>query len=202
MITPFCKHDPNREVLYCATVQPFAKRIPGNRALNNIGPVIAGDTFTPVKSACGTIAFQGTNPLLMDAMRGQRLLLNRPPFENGIAPDLSNIYTPTIRKYGKGYTSYNDINAGQYQYWVPKQPEVYFSPVFVKPSKIKHTILTDPMDIKHPQWNRVPNPCEWNKCLVNQNVDSYTHDTLEFREQLIALQQRRENERDYRYRIM
>lgn len=202
MITQFCKHDPNGTVPYRVSHQPYANVAVGNRALNAIGPQLQVNQYTPVPSPCGGTGYQGINPLLIDSMRGQKLILNRPHFETGIAPDLSNIYTPLIRQYGKGYRNYSDINAGQYQYWVPKQPEVYFPPVFTKPSKVVHEIFTDPMDIQHPQWERVPNPCKWDKCKTKNTIDSFTHDTLEFREQLMARQMRRENERDYRYRVM
>lgn len=208
MITSFCKHDPNGTVAYRTSKQPYPGIVNGNRALNGIGPQLMPKQYTPVgASPCGGAAYQGINPLLIDPMRGQKLLLNRPHFESGIAPDLSNVYSPWIRSYGRGpngggYRDYSDINAGQYQYWVPKQPEVYFPPVFTKTSKIVHSIFTDPMDIQHPHWERVPNECRWDKCLSKQTVDSFTHDSLEFREQLMARQMRRENERDYSYRVM
>lgn len=203
MITQFCKFDPSGTVNYRTSKQPCPVSVVGTQALNAIGPKLMPHQYAPVNpSPCGGVAYQGTNPLLIDSMRGQKLLLNRPHFESGIAPDLSNVYSREISQYGKGYRDYGDINAGQYQYWIPKQPEVYFPPVFTKQSKIVHSIFTDPMNIQHPHWERLPNDCRWDKCQSKRTVDSFTHDSLEFREQLMASQMRRENERVYKYRVL
>ena len=205
MITQFCHHKPNGNQVYRSSTQPFATESNAEsnaiHALNPIGPILQTKQYTPVSTRECKNALLGQNPLLIDPMRGQRLLLNTPHFESGIAQDLSNVYTPTMREYGRKYASYKDINAGRVQYWVPDKPEVYFRPVFTVPSRVVHSIYTDPMDVQHPHFERVPNECQWNAC-VPQATDSFTKDTIEFREQLMARQMRRENERDYRYRVM
>lgn len=201
----FCNPKPNTEVLYRQSIQPNCLPEQGEKILNTFGPVLMTADYSlpqPRDRVCPN-GLVGVNPLLIDPMRGTKLLLDRPEYSSGIKADLSNIYTPAIRKYGQQpYKSYGDINAGQYKYWVPNNIQVFFEPVFDTPARVEHTILTDPMDIQHPQFNRYPlQKCEWNKC-EQQDCNSFTWDTLNFRENLIASQMRRENERDYKYRVM
>jgi len=140
----------------------------------------------------------GANPLLVDAARGSRLLLDRPPLVGGVSVGNvphDEIYTPQMSGYGKNYTSYLDITGGQIQYNInPSIQDVYYAPNFVTPSKVIHEIRMDPMGVVRPEYPRQPlTPYMWDPCHKIQ-CDSFTHDSLEFREDLMASQMRKQNE--------
>ncbi|MFO0089870.1 MAG: hypothetical protein ACK518_03630 [bacterium] len=201
MISSYCKSHPNYELAYRMSIQPrdTPPELQGNRAIGVMGPSLNQTEYKEVRSACGRKGYEGTNPLLMDSMRGERLILDRPPLESNI--HWTNVYRREIDNYGRNYRDYNDINAGQISYWVEKRPEVYVPPIFKNPTTVVHTIMTDPMDIKHPHFERIPiDTCPWS--CDSSDCDSFTHDQVEFREQIMASQMRRENERDYKYRVM
>lgn len=173
--------------------------------LNKPGVRLASWEYTRVApTPCGPIpGYVGSNPKLVDAMRAQRLTLDR-PHTTGEMPvgNVSHdaIYTPEMAAYGKDYLNYGDINAGQIQYYLTETSAFpYIDPVYATPAEVAHVVRTDPMGVARPEYPRAPlTAYAWDPC-VNTD-DSFTHDTLTHREDLMALQSRRRNQQEYGYR--
>lgn len=162
--------------------------------INQISPVIDYSTYVKVSESDTCSGYQGTNPLLMNPIRGQSLILDKPPYLGEIP--LENIYANT---YNTTYSSYFDMNSGQIQYWLPKDNgQVYREPVFTTPAEVTKNVFIDPMGVAKPEYNR--NSFEtyaWNKCKSIH--DSFTHDALEHRQELTEKQMSSMNRREWKY---
>lgn len=194
---------------YCTSKQvygqsispPFQKRkIEFSIPINKIGPVRDNKWYIPVKTnlsnQCKT-SYAGFNPILMDPMRSQRLMLDQPHLTGQVAVGnvcKDQIYTKHFSEYGKNYTGYKDINGGDIQYWVSESSgDPYGEPVFSTPALVDREIFIDPMGRVLPQYNRLSTAnYDWDPC--NQDAcNSDTHDALEFRQELTEAQQRKWN---------
>lgn len=167
--------------------------------LNKIGVDYQINQYDFVENQQGIpYAWKGTNPLLMDQVRGYPLLLDRPNFTGevpvGNVPH-DEIYTPYYSRYGKYYSNYNNITGGQIQYYVDSSiADPYFKPNFVTPAKVTYVAKVDPMGVYRFDYNRDSlQPYSWNMCKKDE-CDSFTHDTLEFRQELMEKQMRPRNE--------
>lgn len=133
------------------------------------------------------------NPLTFDAMRGLRMELDRPHYTGSV----DDVYASEYTQYGSDYTNYMDMNTGQIQYHIntaTKNP--YSTPVFTTPAVVGKVQFVDPNGIVKPEYPRQA-PLDWSS---KNPVDSFTHDTLTFREDLIARQQRKNNQSNWMYR--
>jgi hypothetical protein len=208
---PNCNKSFNLE--YCDVNQIYKQDIqPKNDRdftipLNSIGPVLEKCQYIPISSNLSEqckVSFLGTNPLLTEAVRAQKLLLDRPHYTSQVQVGdvkTDEIYSSKFAKYGKGYTDYKDINAGNVMYWLSNtSTEAYASPVYVEPAVVNHSLFVDPMGVVKPEYNRLPlKAYGWDKCC-GQECDSFTHDSLGFREDITSSQQRKRNQSDYSYR--
>jgi hypothetical protein len=153
--------------------------------------------YTPLQ--CGSkVCYEGTNPLLYEPMRGQKLLLDRPNLVSNVkVGDVShdNIYTPLVKSYGGKYCNYEQIAGGQIQYWVPYCSNVFESPVFTTSAVVADEIYIDPMGVAKPQYSRYPTP-NLNDTSV---YDSRTLDTIKYRENLMASQLATMNQTEFKY---
>jgi hypothetical protein len=156
--------------------------------------------------------FIGTNPLLFNAARAQRLALDRPnytgkplgnvgeknPSGNSL---LAHVYSSAYTNYGKDYLpDYSNVNTGQIQYYVNSDiAEPYYEPVFVTPAKVHKVLYTDPMGVQKPEYNRESSaPYMFNACDSSaENCLSSTHDALEFRQELMEKQMAKVNQSRY-----
>ena len=170
--------------------------------LNRLGVRLDAQCYTPVTSdSCPCTVYRGTNPLLVDAPRGDVLLLDRPPLTGevqiGNTPE-DEIYTPFYSTYGRNYKNYSDITGGQIGYYLDKDTSnAYFQPNFVTPARVQHSLYVDPMGNVRPEYDRISTtPYNWNECKKDA-CDSFTHDTLEFRQELMEKQMRKRNEQRY-----
>jgi hypothetical protein len=143
------------------------------------------------------------NPLTYDVQRAIQTVFDEPNYTGQV--NVGNvchdeIYTPMYRKYGKGYRNYMDINAGQIQYYIDNtQSEVYENPNFTTPSVVRSRLFVDPMGTVKPQYDRFPlTPYSWNKPY--DGCDSYTHDELVFRQDIMDKQMRKMNQENWVYR--
>jgi hypothetical protein len=146
----------------------------------------------------------GNNPLLFDPRRNIITKLDRPPYTGDVPVGnvcKDQIYTEYFKQYGKNYRNYSDINAGQIQYYTDSSlSDAYFKPVFVNPAVVNHRVFKDPMGATKPAYDRQSLvPYDWNQC-DKQACDSFTHDQVEFREDLMARQMRKMNEQDWQLR--
>ena len=185
--------------------------------LNNTGLELDSQNYRPVLFDNKTLAFDGNNQKLIDAMRAQKLILDRPNFTRQIQVGdavKDEIYTKEYSKYGQSYTNYTDMNTGDIQYYVdPSIMRPYYDPVFTTPASVNTVNVKDPMDVVKPEYRRNSLASyKWKYCptkyeCMNNNsnkkcdifdlydgCDSRTHDELEFRQELMEKQQRKINQ--------
>jgi hypothetical protein len=197
----------------CSSTQTYEQSVQPNNNnkytnLNVLGLHLQTEKYTPV--SCGDnpcpYGYNGTNPLLIDQVRGEKLLLDRPNYTGSVSVGdvcVDQIYSPYYRNYGKNYTSYTDISGGQYQYYLPSDDtaNAYAYPNYVDKALVDHTVFIDPMGVAKPEYNRQSlKNYSWNPQAQNRDCDSYTHDTLEFRQELMEKQSRKMNQSNWEYR--
>ena len=191
---------------YNKSIEPSQTGNNTQRNLNHIG-LDLDPNYVPVhcpnSRGCEN-TWAGTNPLLLDPRRNILTKLDRPNYISSVPVGnvcQDQIYTPFFRNYGKNYRNYSDINGGQIQYYTNDSlTEAYFDPVFTTPAVVDHQIFIDPMGAVKPEYNRKSlAQYDWNQCN-KQACDSFTHDSLEFRQDLMALQMRKMNQQDWQLR--
>lgn len=200
------------DLAYCTSKQIYNQNIQPSCTpytqfnLNKLGVTLETDKYRRVEPSginskqCQS-AYLGSNPKLVEPVRAQPLLLDRPNYTGhvpvGNVPH-DEIYTPFFSKYGKGYTNYSDITGGQIQYYVTTDnANAYYPPNFVTPALVNHELHVNPMGIVYPQYNRIPlDSYGWDKCHKDQ-CDSSTHDALQFRQGLMERQMRTINQQRY-----
>lgn len=166
----------------------------GNLPLNTIGPKLEISNYQALKGKNGSIVFAGNNPKLIDVPRAELTLLNQPNL-TGTLPvgdvDHDQIYTKQISEYGGVYTNYRNINNGMIGYYISKDiADPYYVPNYITPAKVDFDMWIDPMTNMKPEYRRSSekkygwDPCNKDEC------DSYTHDSLEFRQELMEAQSR------------
>ena len=74
-----------------------------------------------------------------------------------------------------------------------KKTDVYYKPVYTIRSNVSHEIFTDPMGSIKPQYPRV----RLTKHLRELSDYQFDRDQIEFREDLMALQQRKNNQSNW-----
>lgn len=114
------------------------------------------DANAPGSAGCsGTVYAQPFDPRLFDARRGQYNPLDRPPYTGEVL--LKDVYSPELTRYGKDYTTYSDIDAGQIQYYYSRDiAGAYSLPNFTQRSEVDRGIFKDPMGAIKPVYTRCP----------------------------------------------
>lgn len=150
------------------------------------------------KQGCPKVQYTSTDPRLISAKNsGQVLTLDNPPIETDQI--LNTISTDAkLNGYGQQYRTYSDINAGQIMYSINKsRQEPFFAPNFTTSARVHGILYQDPMGAIKPQYTR--QPLKSRDCLdtTNHNYEgglSWIHDSMEHRQDLLALQMRKSNE--------
>lgn len=152
--------------------------------------------------ACSEKQYISQDPRAISSFHdGQQLTFGAPYLDATMK--LKDIYTdPKMKDYGKTtYSSYLDVNAGDILYYVDKSiSDAFSTPVYANPAYSKGYILVDPMGGIRPQYDRCPVK---NPNLLQTKKDNFDYklswlqDSNEFREDLIARQQRTNNEQIY-----
>ena len=197
----------NNQVFDAPTIQPRnATTCSENVPLNSMGIRLDG-RYKRVKHnipGCHTGFVTFDNPLSYCPVRAVRTVFDRPNYTGQV--NVGNvckdeIYDPMYSDYGKNYRNYMDINAGQIQYHIDKwRLDAYAEPNFSTPAKVTSKLFVDPNGIVKPEYERVPlNKYNWNKYQNGSYdaCDSFTHDTMEFRQDIMARQQRKNNQSDW-----
>jgi len=118
--------------------------------------------------------------------------LDRPPWTGNVR--LKDIYDEKYTNYGKNYTNYKDIHAGQIMYYLDKDIDPPFSlPVYTIRSNVQTDVFKTPMGGLWPQYAKVPTT--QNSRYVSPQ--QFTRDTVYQREDIMALQQARHNRERY-----
>lgn len=133
---------------------------------------------------------------LFDVRHNHYMQVDTPPIQviyNLINDNVSG--NPALSNYGKNYTDYASVNAGQIQYYVDKElAEPFYSPVYGIKSGAIGTTYKDPMDSSKPVFTKeYPPECKYptGTCL------SFINDTTKFRDDIISRQQRVHNQQKY-----
>lgn len=173
--------------------------------LNSMGIRLDG-TYNKVAtpfSGCKTGFVTFDNPKSYDPIRAIRTVFDRPNYTGKV--NVGNvchdeIYDKMYTQYGKGYRNYMDINAGQIQYYIDSAvKDPYSYPNFTDPAVVRTRLFVDPNNIVKPQYDRWPmKEYSWNKQGGKYDAcDSYTHDTMEFRQDIMERQQRKNNQESW-----
>ena len=134
--------------------------------------------------------FTSLDPRLIDPVRGIRMTLNAPVFDGTLPAadryDSSDIGTQTYRQY-------EDIHGGQVFYYLDGyMTQPYASPNFQLRVKVEPDVFQDPMGALKPEYVRTP-------IADAAYISGYRNDQdeLSHREDMMALQMRPQNRRDW-----
>jgi hypothetical protein len=172
-------------IIYNAYQQPALVEPPRSRKnYNNDFGLTESPGFFEEQSACGGKGYWAAfDARLIDSFRGEKTILDRPSLQGSIP--LNSIYDKKYENYGKNYTNYRSINAGQIQYYNDKSiGDPFFQPVYTIRSGTVARVFKDPMDSLKPYYDKIPDQ----KTLHNLSDDQQTRDTLSFREDIMSKQ--------------
>jgi hypothetical protein len=150
----------------------------------------------PVAPGCPQPVYLSRDPRQFDSPRADYIPLDTIPIDGNVR--LRNIYAVPDR-YGIGFKAYEQIDDGQIVYYIDKSIEdAFFKPVFSEPAQETSLLFRDPMGAMKPEYNRdalinTANPTvttakKYPYCL------SFIQDTQSQREDIMALQQRKNNQ--------
>lgn len=130
---------------------------------------------------------------LVDERHSYNMLLNERPSQFVYDKFNDNVSgNPSLKNYGKNYTSYSDVTGGQIRYYIDKDlSEPFFNPVYGMTSKSTGMVYKDPMDNLVPSYNK-----EYSTDLIENGL-SFINDTTKFRDDIISRQQRINNSQRY-----
>lgn len=143
-------------------------------------------------NGCSSPLYFSYDPRLKNELRPIPLLLDKPPYHGDVRWE--NVYNDDLYKYGQNYKNYEDIHAGQIQYYVDKDlAPVLFGPNFTIKSNVNGQIFKDPMGAVKFASTREP-------LLINgSNISEYQsiRDEMEYRENLMHSQMAVPNQSNY-----
>lgn len=154
-------------------------------------------TNCPVAPSCPSTVFLSRDPRQFDSPRADYIPLDTVPIDGNVK--LKDIYDKKFENYGVGFTPYEEIKDGQILYYIDSSIEnAFYKPVYSEPAEETMNLFKDPMGAMKPEYNRtalvnninptVAFPTSYPYCL------SYLQDTQSFREDIMALQQRKNNQ--------
>jgi hypothetical protein len=159
-------------------------------------------------STCAGVTYINSDPRLYNAYAATWLRLDTPPMYSAQKIDTLP-YNNNLYKYGQDYSSYADIDGGNIMYYIDKSIEdPLFNPLFSKKSAEISTLYKDPMGNFKPEYARIPigqGIGEYNPIINNTNTENSTtdyclssmRDTQYQREDILALQMRKNNQTRY-----
>jgi len=148
--------------------------------------------------------YYSSDPRLISASHGgQSLTLDNPPIDGKIYLDELST-NKNLDNYGKYYSTYSDINAGNITYYIDNSiKDPLFKPIFSIPARLTSTLYEDPMGSIKPQYDRQPlnyyDPINSDKNDYKGNLP-WLQDTQEYREDIISKQMNKHNEQRFDYR--
>jgi len=150
--------------------------------------------------SCGDreVYYSNDPTLISVAHGGDVLMLDRPPINGNVR--LKDVYSPKLREYGKTYKDYSDIKAGQILYYIDKSiADPIIEPVFENPASVTGWVYQDPMGSLKPYYCRVPveHTDVYDTKKYTPGQLTWMRDSLESREDLIALQMDEQNRKKY-----
>ena len=197
----------------CHNEEIFASRVsppnPTNGKHDSINPQVLTQKYAPnfmkIEGRAGAApVWTAIDPRLISAGGhfGLCTALDLPPIDGSVR--LKNVYDEYLRGYGKNYSGYNDINAGQIMYWTDETfDSPTFEPVFSNSAEVTGTVYVDPMGGIKPQYYRKPLTATNPTTTRNTNYGgelSWIQDSQEQREDIISKQQIPTWQSDWSYR--
>lgn len=158
-----------------------------------------------VAKGCPQPTFISRDPRQFNAARAEYLPIDTPPIDGDVR--LKNIYNEEYDSYGNlgGFQPYANIKDGQIMYYLDRSiADAFYHPVFSEPAEQTLNLYKDPMGAMKPEANR--------KALINTENPAVTQptfypyclssiqDSQSFREDLMALQQRKHNQEKWSVR--
>lgn len=145
----------------------------------------------------GNQTWLSLDPRLYDPIRNEYLCLDRPPSTGDVK--LKDIYNEKYTNYGITIKPYNQIDDGQIVYYTDRSIEdAFFSPVWSEPAINQASLDKDPMGSMKPDYTRKPILNTENPTVTT--VESYPYclsfiqDSQSHREDIMAYQQRKNNQ--------
>ena len=146
----------------------------------------------PSQKCPGNVYATYCDPRVRHAPTGDLIKLDRVPYTGHVA--LENVYNEDLRNHGKNYTSYQDIHAGQIQYYIsPEDREANQRPVYTLESNTVQTIREDPMGGLIPEYKREP----LSHGILNASRYQDTRDQLQYREDIMDGLMYQQNKTNY-----
>jgi hypothetical protein len=203
--TPLCSSTPNSTIFYENTNPNAQETINGMCVVNNGCTTNSSYTYLNQRGVAQSPWFvqskQNKNEVISTKMDARLVDPARNNIQNlDIKPiqvyyDLihDNIsHNPNLKDYGKNYKDYSSVTGGQIQYYVDSQEsEPFYSPVYAAKTKSIGYSWTDPMGAVKPQFEK-EYPLKTSFTGLSWLDDSCSH-----RDDITALQQRKNNEQKY-----
>lgn len=159
------------------------------------------DQFKAVEcnsKGCESINYVSNDPRLFHGMRGYIALDARPV--QSLTP-LSQVYDEKLRGYGKHYSGYDTVSAGDITYYTGKErSSPYYAPLFDEKNKYSKVLYRDPMSAIKPEYPReVKNPTLVGdvECSDDKYCLSWIRDTQMQRDDILTSQMAKINQRRY-----
>lgn len=147
-------------------------------------------------ACCPKVTYISNDPRQYDTLRAQYLPLDSVPINGDVR--LKNIYKNRYDNYGIGFKPYENIDDGQILYYVDKGiSDAFYKPVYSEQAKTERILFKDPMGSMKPEYNRIPIKNTENPTVISRKNYpyrlSFLQDTGGFREDIISLQQGKNN---------
>jgi hypothetical protein len=141
--------------------------------------------------------YTSLDPRLYSSTRPGYQQLDRPPINGDVR--WKDIYDKKYDSYKTNYIPYENINDGQIAYYIDKSiANAFYYPVYSEKAKETMVLYKDPMGSMKPEHNREPIMNVYNHTTDKAECYpyglSFIQDTQSFREDIIALQQRKNNQ--------
>jgi len=185
--------EPSQSVLHTNNMSKTnftAKNTPTYTYLNTLG-IEQSPYFEKTKE--GKFTSKVADSRLVDPLHNYNMQLNEKPSQviyDMFADNVSG--NPALKNYGRNYTDYASVNAGQIKYYIDKDlAEPFFNPVYGMKSESVGITYRDPMGNVAPTYNK-EYPKEDIPCGL-----SCINDSTKFRDDITSLQQRTHNSQKY-----
>ena len=184
--------EPSLEVLNVGNMSPLnfnCKSTPTYNYLNNLG-TDPSPYFRKTDSGYTSIKSDGR---LLDARHNYNMQVGEVPTQvvyNMMNDNVSG--NPDLKNYGRGYTGYESVNAGDIRYYIDNDlAEPFFNPVYGMKSKSVGIEYKNPMDNLVPAYNK-----EYSTDLLEDGL-SFINDRVKFVDDITSRQQRIHNSQKY-----
>lgn len=179
-------------------VQPRCITNNHQRPLNVLGPRFQKGYYQTKNG------FMISNPKLIDPVRAVSMDLDRPHLTSYVQVGNTKedeIYSSEFSEIGNNgqpYKSYFDVHGGDIQYYTIDDTSLtYYSPNFINPTMVFHNVIQNPMGIDYYEYNREGTKQYSQNWCQSQEYDSFAHDSILHREEIMERQMRKMNTQRY-----